>query len=671
MSLKNTQKQRKLSFSKSLLSLRKKKNTSHKEALQHVQSVHGKRIPNIRQVFHAKKILSQMEYRILKIALFIIGISVLLLSWNFLNTYRTEVPKVGGKLTEAVVGSPEFINPLYASLNDIDMDLVYLIFSSLVRYNEKNEIVSDLAESFEISEDKKVYTFHLRKNVLWHKQDQNEEDEIFNADDVVFTFDMIQNPEVKSPLLSTFQGVKIEKKDDFTVVFTLEEAFAPFLSSLTFGILPEHVWSDIDASRFLLTNKNRQPIGTGPYVFDTLQKNADGYLLSYTLKRNEQFYRQPPYIEEFVFKFFGEYDDAIQELREKKVDTLHFVPFELRSKLERKYLQLHTLQLPQYTAMFFQLENIFLKDDDIRKALTIATDKNRIMKAAIGDDGEVLNGPILPDFPGFSDELETEKFSIDTANEILDKKWKRISLDEYKTSLKDVRLEDWEKLYKENNPVPEEGNATTTLEYEETKQEALDIESEMIDNDLNKRFQSGQTFFRKDEDDNILSLHIVTADRPEYRKAADIIASLWHEIGIDLVLDFKDPKSMNKTVFKERNFDILLYRMIMGSDPDQYPFWHSAQVNYPGLNLSHYVNEDVDTLLEEIRTLSGEEQALKYQELQTTILEDKPALFLYIPTYTYASSDKIKGLRFEKIFSPSNRFIHVDEWYIDTKWDWK
>ena len=125
-------------------------------------------------------------------------------------------------------------------------------------------------------------------------------------------------------------------------------------------------------------------------------------------------------------------------------------------------------------------------------------------------------------------------------------------------------------------------------------------------------------------------------------------------------------------MLKKRDYDILLYGVIVGSDPDQFPFWHSTQVAYPGLNLSQYVNRSVDELLEKARETDSAEQLQElYVQLQDTILEDRPAIFLHTPVYRYATVDDIKGFTVERVFHPADRFADVHKWYIKTKGKWQ
>ena len=636
---------------------------SHTHDVKLIRSLRGKRVPNARQWARLPGLLSARERRLFLLAFIIFVGSLGWFGYNIVSSKLMTAPAVGGTYVEAVVGAPQSINPLFSSTNDTDVDITRLVYSGLMRYDDEHRLVPDLATKYEMSDDKKSYTFSLRENAKWH------DGESFTADDVVYTFETIQDNIVNSPLLVSFQGVLVEKLDDYTVRFTLPEAFPSFLSSLTVGILPEHIWFDIPADQMRLSQKNIQPIGTGPYKFSKFIKDGTGRIVKYELIRVDNWYRQSPYIENVQFAFYSAYDGpggAIQDLREKKVDGLHFVPYDLRTQIARKHLVLETLQLPQYTALMYnQSHNPALEELDVRKALTCVIDKDRILRETLDNEGQIIHSPVLPGFPGYDPERKTERCDTTTANETLDGVYDRLSVEEYKAKL----LEDEIKRYKESVEI-----TSSTPEGENTSIEDIDVPEDImqqITDAIDAHVDPAQPFYRVDDDGDIITLTLVTSDTTEYSQAVHLIAGMWQELGIVTNISLVTPKDISKQVLKERKYDVLLYGMIVGEDPDQYPFWHSSQVDFPGLNLSKYVNRSVDTVLEEAReTTDLEEQKEKYSEFQELLLADVPAVFLYMPTYTYALPDWIQGFDVVRISHPADRFNGIESWYIKTKKVW-
>jgi len=638
---------------------------SHDHDVTLIRSLRGKRTPSIKQWAMLPGLLSVREKRLFMFSGVVFACSLLWFGYTLLSTHLTTVPAVGGRYTEAVVGSPQRINPLFASTNDTDVDLTRLVYSGLMRHDNFQHLVPDLATTPPaISEDKLVYTFSLKQDVHWH------DGEPFTADDVIFTFDAIQDPVINSPLLVSFQGIKVEKLDEYTVRFTLAEPFPAFPSSLTVGILPEHVWQGISAEQLRLSPKNTQPIGTGPYKFSKLLKDDSGRIVRYELSRFDEWYRQSPYIKEFVFSFYNAYagpGGAIQDLREKKVDGLHFVPYDLRSQVARKHLVLRTLQLPQYTALMFnQSHTTVLKELDVRKMLSCSIDKERILRETLDNEGQIIHSPVLPGFPGYDPERKTERCDIATANETLDKTYDRLSVDEYRTMLLDEEIVRYKESLVSVSSTPEgEG-----VKEERTVDVPEDVLQQMKDA-IETRIDLAQPFYRVDDDKHIVTLTIVTSDTTEYSQAAHIVASMWQELGIVTNISLVPAKDISKQVLKERNYDVLLYGMIVGEDPDQYAFWHSSQVNFPGLNLSQYSNKEIDSILEDAReTTDGEAEIALYIKFQDQLQDDIPAVFLYMPTYTYALSDIVQGFDVSRISHPADRFNNIESWFIKTKKVW-
>lgn len=631
---------------------------SHHQDVEILRQLKKRKVPHITQIRHVSRILTSFEKRTIRLCLFVCILGVAWLLGGWFMTHRSQMPAVGGKYVEGMVGSPQYINPIFASRSDVDSDLTKLMFTGLMRYDETGALVPDLAEKYELSEDKKTYTFHLRKNVSWHDSAQ----EPFTSKDIKFTFDLIQDKNVGSPLYVSFEGVAISAVDDFTVEFKLNEPFPLFLSSLTVGILPEHIWGSIPVNQLLLAKYNLQPVGTGPYQFNRLSKNETGYIDKYELVRFDRFYRDSAFIENFVFAFFPAFDSdagAVEALRSQKIQGLGFVPSSLQDKVNKKSLALYNLSFPQYTALFFNLEKTDWRERvEVRNALAKALDRSKILKESLKDEGQLIEGPLLSHYHvGEAPEVTT--YDVQEANTVLDKYFKRLDAAEYR----EKRREELLKEFKAGEEV------VTSTESVAVATSTSDIEAE-----LNQELGTSQTFYRLDSNKNILRVSLVTADTEEYHHTAQLVLQFWQEIGVKVDLTYVNPKSIEKEVLRERKYDVLLYGVILGDNPDPYPFWHSSQIKFPGVNLSQYTNKKVDTLIEKIRTSQKpEEVQTSYTEFQKLLVADRPAIFLYSPLYRYFVSDDVKGISLEEIYHPSDRFSGVTKWYIktDSEFHWK
>lgn len=648
-----------MNWKKLLLALKQKTNRPISNKLDHklLKKVRTKLFPGWSQLKYINNFLTQTEKTAIKISIFIFFLASLAWVTISLIKNKVSVPTIGGEYSEALIGQPKFINPLYANTSDIDADLTYLIYSGLFQYNEQQKLLPDLASKYTVSEDKKIYDIQLRQDVKWSDNEQ------FTADDVLFTFKTIQNPMVNSPLLASFQGVTVEKTGEYSIRFTLKEVFAPFLSSLITGILPEHVWKDIQPINIKLAKTNLQPIGTGPWQFNKLIKDQAGNIQSYILSPNKNYHKQIPYLKTLTFKFYPDYNQALNALKSQEITALSFVPSNLQDKISNKNFNFHNFYLPQYSSLFFnQTKDIELKDKELRLALAQATDRLVIVKA-LNNAAEIVNSPILPNTIGYDPNLKYPEFNASSSNKLLDKKWPIIQPEQYFKIQTDKLLKnrqaELDKIKQEASSTPEIASSSIAKIIKE------------IAETVRQKMDAKQSFYRTDKNDNILELTITTANTAEYKTVAETITNLWQTVGIKTNLQLIDISQM-KDVLKKRDYNILLYGQIMDNDPDPYPFWHSSQIKDPGFNFSLFTDREVDDMLVEARSATSTQQREKlYKQFQQILSKELPALFLYTPTHTMIISKTIKGVYIQQIFSPNERYAGLNNWYTKTKKKWR
>ncbi len=614
-------------------------------------------IPKWSQLKYVGNFLTGLEKKIVGISTAIFILSTIALGTTWIFSHQTVLPATGGEYTEALIGEPKYINPLFASANDVDADITSLMYSGLFSYNTQQQLVPDLAENYTVSEDGKIYDIKLRSNIAWS------DNEPLTANDILFTFQTIQDPEVGSPLISAFQGVTVEKIDDFSIRFTLKDAFSPFLHSLTLGILPEHIWSAIPPSGVRLAKTNLQPVGTGPWKFNKLTKDASGNIQSYVLEPNSTYYKQPPYLKKLTFKFYPDFIQAATALKSQDVNAVSFLPSDLTEKIIGKNFIAQQFTLPQYTAVFFNEDSAILKDSNIRAALASALDKQSIIDNALQKNVTLINSPILEGMLGYNPEIKTPAFDIDAANEMLNKNWKKIQPEDFfqtqYDSILKTREEEISAIKANTSTPPEEQEAQIKKIEEETAQSIRD--------EMNPE----QSFYRKNKNNDILHITITTVESPEYQQVANEIAKMWRAVGVKTDINTSASTQISREVLRNRSYDALLYGEIIGTDSDPFPFWHSSQTAYPGLNLSMFSDRAADKLLEDARTTTTEQIKIEnYRKFQDIIAKDNPAIFLYTPIYNFVFSKEIKGVTFTTIPSPSSRFVDMEHWYIKTKRQW-
>lgn len=397
----------------SFFSFWKKRKFSHLRLDQKlVYALSPRKIPNSKQFKQIARFLNPKENLVIKICLLIILINAVYLGFNFFKKHLQYLPVYGGEYIEGIVSYPKMINPLYAVNRSVDGDLTKLIYSSLFKYDQNGILVNDLAESYEIVNNKE-YLVKIRSHAKWHDGTK------VSADDVVFTVNSIKNEEYRSPLKSYFSIFEIEKIDEDTLKFTLSTPYAPFLEVLSFGILPKHIWENINPSAAALSELNLKPVGSGPYVFKSLIKNKEGDLREYNLVVNDNYYLSKPYIKNIKFKFFINYTEAIKALNDNQIDGLSYLPLDNRKDIfAQDSLSFNELIRPQIISLFFNQEkDKALSNKTVRISLAQAIDKPQIIKEVFGGVYKIANGPILENNFAFSDQIKIYSYLPQEASE--------------------------------------------------------------------------------------------------------------------------------------------------------------------------------------------------------------------------------------------------------------
>ncbi len=574
----------------------RRSSSKHDAAVRQVVHLRGTSFPRWKQWKELPRFLNATERQHASIALGIFLISSAMLGVRTWRSHETILPAIGGTYIEGAIGTPQYINPLYATGSDVDADLTRLLFSGIMRTDEHGNLVPDLAESYTISEDQKTYTFTLRTNALWH------DGEPVTSHDVVFTLQAIQNPEYHSPLAISFAGAEVTATDDSTVIIALEEPFSPLLGALTVGILPQHLWADIVPQNAPLTPLNIKPVGSGPFQFSKLVKDSRGTLKSYTLTRNPSFYRGTVYLGTLTMKFYTDLYELTEAVRNKNVEGASVLSAQDAQRFaDDGVIHLGSPLLSQFTAAFFNKNHAkILAFDEVRNALALATDRARVAQAATGHLATPIVSPILSNMPGFDASVTVPSADIEGAKALLESKG-------------------W---------IMAEG---ATL-----------------------RAKDGAT----------LSLSITTLDSPDLLAAATELQAQWTLLGASVQILTVNQATLQNDVIKNHDYDILLAGERYGVSSDLYPFWHSSQTAYPGLNLCGFADRDVDAAIAAARTSTDPQKAVDAANLFTEAFnETVPAIMLYQPAYVYAVSPKLRNTDVVRVTTPSDRFSNIENWF--------
>ncbi len=509
-----------------------------------------------------------------------------------------------GIYTEGLLSNkPVLINPLYVDFSQANRDVSALVFPGLLKYDPKIKgFVDDLA-SLKISEDKKEYVFTLKENLKW------QDDQPLTADDIVFTFGIIQSPDFQNPLLKAdFDGVGVSKIDDKTVKFSLNRPNSFFITNLNVGILPQHILGNVAVADLISNSFNLLPIGAGPYrVAERLQLTNDGKQ-KVVLTKFDGYYGTKPTIQQIRFDI---YPDEATLLRDKA--SLNIVPRIVGTLNKLIYDSRFTTQsytLPQYTAVFFNTAAEKLKDQKVRVGLIKLVDKDELIKQ--------LDNKIRVDTP-----------------------------------LMELNQDDWlnqADLNQANGSLFDAG-------YKYKKDDQGKVLPEEV--------------YRKDQDGNDFSLTLLTkkyedgsAQQAETTEVTDFLVEAWKKGGIKIDVQYLDDAGFSEAIHSKQ-YDMILTGQSMGYNLDTFPFWHSSQAKSDGLNLSNYKSFAADAQIETIRsTFDKTNKDDRQKKLADIISKEVPALFLYRPSYVFLTDGKVKNITLEGLDYESDRFVNVADWCI-------
>jgi len=540
----------------------------------------------------------------------LLGMALLgsLLSYLTLTFTTTVVPDVGGTYVEGLVGNPRYINPVLCQHNQVDRDLCSLIFNGLTKLNEKGEVIPDLAERWEISDNGLIYTFYLRHDVLWHDGFP------FTADDVIFTIKAMQDPHYQGAphLAELWRSVDVAKVNSHTVRFTLGEPFAPFLCYTTIGILPAHLLADVPAESLPRHPFNLRPIGTG--IFKLEEVNAEHALL----KANPLFYGPKPYLNRIEFRFYPDHESVLSAYERGEVHGISRVlPEDLTRVEANPRLKLFSARVGGYTLIFLNLRDPgapFFQDKLVRQALLYGMDRQKLIDKVLKGRGLVAHSPISPGTWAYDSGVVKYGYNPERARALL----------------------------------TEAGWRVPNLL-------------------LSKISKTGGEDSVRGKGGVRLAFTLLTDDDPLHIELAREVARQWEAIGVEAVPQVVGPGLAREFLYPRR-FEALLIELELHGDPDPYPLWHSTQTNHKGQNYAGFVNYEADRLLEEARctTDSGRRTEL-YHRFQRIFADEVPSLLLYHPIYTYAVDEMVKGVQLGPLGDPSDRFRNVADWYIVTK----
>ncbi|ALM09795.1 MAG TPA: hypothetical protein DDX11_03565 [Candidatus Peribacter riflensis] len=350
------------------------------------------------------RIVSRFQKWALRFFALVFLLALLLLLRRFYLQNTELRPERGGTYIEGSVSQFQPLNPWFTITNNVNRDIVSLVFSGLLKYNPEAKRIEDDLATLAVSRDGRLYTLTLKDNIVWHDSTQEDPHPV-TSEDVLFTFQTVQDADFPNTLLrENFRGVKAEKIDARSVRFTLDEPYTFFSSNLTLGLLPKRAFEGVPVRKIdQALDFGLKPVGAGPYAFKSLVQTD--LSTEVTLERFPRPIDSETYIKRIIFRIFPDYNTLLSDIR--NLDGVRLVPRNDEGEpiVPRRFTAIN-YTLPQYVALFFNLDHPFLQDPKLRLGLQLGTNKQAIVDALA--EKVIVDTPLL--------ELDTSdwRYSFDT-----------------------------------------------------------------------------------------------------------------------------------------------------------------------------------------------------------------------------------------------------------------
>lgn len=488
----------------------------------------------------------------------------------------------GGTMIVGVTDEPSTLNPLLLSMTAATgQDIAQKLFLSLHRLNDKGEIVPDLAEHWAFAEDFSYVTYYLRPNVKWS-------DGIpVTSADVVFTFEKMTDPKTGYPNAHSLDLIKkVVALDAHAVRFYFKQVYADELLDSGILVLPKHALEkepDLAKAAF-----NAKPVTDGPF---NLALNLPGDRIE--LAANPDFYFGRPYFDKIVFKFYPDQATLLADLQAGKVDFAPELPATEFARLKSdKDLTLVESPSASYTYIAWNLASPIFSSPNVRKALTLAINREALVKDILDGKGQVASGPIPSSSWAYNPEIKPLPYDPGKAKELLTQEgWVVKEIQKPKVKTRDTLL------VKGNRP----------LEFS-----LMTSQGNRVRQDIAEQVKKG-------------------------------LAPLRIRVNVDVV----DAATFAQRVI-DKKYDAMILGWSTGLKVDPSPVWHtpSEDGQQGRYNFVGYSDPKADSLMDKAMAMFDRRRAkILWQKFQAVVAEDNPITFLFAPLKLSAVYAHVQGVK--------------------------
>lgn len=499
-----------------------------------------------------------------------------------------KTPVRGGRILMGSIGEPSNLIP-YMSSDSASSEITDLLFVAPLRYDKDLNVTPWAASSYEVLEGGRLLRFVLRDDIRW------EDGEPLTADDVEFTYKLMINPDTPTAYAENFLAVSsFTKTGRFSFEVRYEKPFARSLMTWMGAILPKHA---LEGQNIMTSPLTRKPIGAGPFRLASWEPGT-----KLTLTASDTYFEGRPYLDEVVYRIIPDPSTMFLELKAGKLDMMSLSPQQYLRQTEgerwvkdwRKYKYLSF----GYTFLGFNLKHPFFQDVRVRRALSMAIDRQSLVDSVLLGLGVPTVGPYKPGTWVYNNELTPVRQNVEEAGRLLaEAGWTRKNADGI--------------LMKDGKPF------SFTI--------------------------------------------LVNQGNDQRIKTAIVIQNQFRSIGVDVRIRTVEWAAFIKEFVNKGQFDSVILGWTILQDPDVFEVWHSSSARPGGLNFTGYVNAEVDSLLEEARSITDLARRKQlYDRFQEILDADQPYCFLYVPYALPVIQARFQGIK----PALSGIMYNFDRWWV-------
>lgn len=512
------------------------------------------------------------------------------------ESFETEAFVRGGEYSEATLGNVNSMNPLYATTSS-EKTLAKLLFANLVAPDSTGHLKNELADSVTADKEMKVWTVKLKEGLVWSDGEE------IDADDVIYTVGLIGDTSAKTTIAIDFGSVKVEKKDNLTVEFTLPSAYVDFKDSLEFPIVPKHILGDVSPALVYENDFSTHPVGSGPFILNAMQTSvgmAGGNLQTIYLSRNEKYFRKETRLDSFTLKTYSNTERIVEAMKNADVMATAELSVGESEALPSTVGRRNTL-INGGVYAFLNTASNKLSNVKVRQAIQQGIDITKVREGI--DETQILDYPFLARQEE-AEMPELAKYDVDKAKELITSSGLKVD---------------------EKGKIADKNGEKIILDIAVPKREQLVGVAERFGEQLKK-----------------LGFGVNMKVYDESQTGADFFSA----------------------VVRPRDYDILVYEIDLGVSADPFVYYSSSQAGGAGWNFSNFSDELVDDALVVARTTTDAKlRKTKYESFLKLWALNVPAIGIYQSTmiYSYMPNTQIYSENSE-LTDALDRFSEVQNW---------